>query len=219
MSDNSPSAHTAHTASDSEGSPDHFSSYTASAASAPSSPAPDLWQWIYASGATVPFSEADLAGLVQAAGERNAARGLTGCLVYYGGSFLHVMEGPAGAVEALWETLHADRRHARLLILERRPLAAREFPDSPLELITLQPDTCQFPQLPSAHFQRLLQDFCGGKWRRAFACQRRENTSLPICNPMAAAWMGLPAGPQADLTNIQVAANHSNAAQSNGETR
>jgi hypothetical protein len=216
MSDDFPSAHTA---SDPKGSPGDFSSHTASAPAAPSSPATDLWQWIYASGATVPFSEADLAGLVQAARQRNAARGLTGCLVYYEGSFLHAMEGPAVAVEALWESLQADRRHARLLILERRPLTAREFPDWPLELITMQPDTCQFPPLPSPQFQRLLQDFCDGKWRRAFACHRRENTALPICNPMVAAWMGLPAGAQADLTNIQVAANHINAAQSNGETR
>lgn len=216
MSDSSASAHAA---SDPQGSAGNLSSHTAAAPSDPRAPEADLWQWIYASGATVPFSEADLTGLVRAAGERNAARGLTGCLVYYEGSFLHAMEGPAVAVEALWETLQADRRHARLLILERRALAAREFPAWPLELITLPPDTCQFPQLPSAHFQRLLQDFCGGKWRRAFACQRRENTALPICNPVVAAWLGLPAGPQADLTNIQVTANHNSAAQSNGETR
>lgn len=179
----------------------------------------ELWQWIYASGATVPFSEADLGALVEAASVRNAAHGLTGCLVYYNGSFLHAVEGPAAQIEALWEKLQADRRHARLLVLERRVVAQREFPNWPLKLITIEPETCEFGELPSPQFQRLLRDFCGGKWRRAFACQRRENTALPICNPLVAAWLGVPAEAQAEATSIQVAANHSNAAQSNGEIR
>lgn len=182
-------------------------------------PDSELWQWIYASGATVPFSEEDLAALVDTARERNAASGVTGCLVYYAGSFLHAMEGPAVAVEALWERLLADRRHARLLVLERRVVAQRQFPDWPLQLITIQPDTCDLSTLPSPQFQRLLQDFCAGKWRRAFACQRKENTALPICNPLVAAWLGVPAEAQAEATNIHVATTHSNAAQSSGETR
>lgn len=207
------------TASETTGSAGHDAFHAAVAGEGARASTADLWQWIYVSAATVPFSESDLADLAAAARERNRARGVTGCLVYTAGSFLHAMEGPAMVVEALWESLQADRRHARALILERRPVAEREFPDWPLELITLQPEACQFPQLPSAHFQRLLQDFCGGKWRRAFACQRREHATLPICNPLVAAWLGAPAGPQPEPTMIQVAANHNNAAQSSGETR
>ena len=48
------------------------------------------------------MSSEELAEILRIARENNAAHDISGMLVYHGGSFLQVLEGPEGAVNSLY---------------------------------------------------------------------------------------------------------------------
>jgi len=89
----------------------------------------DLREIIYISTATAPLTEADIEALAGRAAARNAADFITGFLVYNGVNFVQFVEGPAEAVEALYDRLAADPRHSGLVKLRDRMIDARIFPD------------------------------------------------------------------------------------------
>jgi hypothetical protein len=185
----------------------------------PTFPGP-LSQVTYVSGATVPFSADDLAELVHRSREQNEAKSITGILLYNSGSFLHVIEGPPEAVDELFQSIRQDPRHSRILVLHRSSPREREFPGHSLDFLEISEETCAHVPFSSPTLQRLFQDFCAGKWQRAFDCHRKENSSVPICNPFfGAMWGAAEAVGQDDQTNIQVDTSHSHTAQNSGETR
>jgi hypothetical protein len=66
--------------------------------------------------AYVSYPAADLAPkevsrIIQVSRVNNAARGMTGVLVYTGTDFAQLIEGRHESVEALWRKLRADPRH------------------------------------------------------------------------------------------------------------
>ena len=82
---------------------------------------------VYVSAATKGFSEEDLPGLLRQARLKNRRLGGTGLLLYEGGNFIQVLEGPTAAVDALYETIARDARHHRLIVLLRTPATERRF--------------------------------------------------------------------------------------------
>ena len=60
---------------------------------------------------------------------RNAACGVTGALIYNGGVFGQVLEGPEAAVEATYDRIQSDDRHVETTVLDYAPIAARAFGD------------------------------------------------------------------------------------------
>lgn len=75
------------------------------------------------------LGKADLHDILRVSRDRNAARGVTGVLLYYGGLFLQVMEGDDASVIDLMETLQRDRHHADLRIILDEAADERLFPD------------------------------------------------------------------------------------------
>lgn len=75
--------------------------------------------------------------LVADARVRNAQDGITGALLFGGGHFVQVLEGPAPAVEALLRRIEADPRHEGFEVLLRRPTPARQFADWHMALVGL----------------------------------------------------------------------------------
>jgi hypothetical protein len=69
----------------------------------------------------------DIDDLVTASARRNARHGITGVLLFGGGHFLQVLEGPPEAVEALVGRIAADPRHIDFEVLLRRPVSDRQF--------------------------------------------------------------------------------------------
>ena len=65
--------------------------------------------------------------LAEAASRRNAQRGLTGALLFTGGCFAQVLEGPADALQAMMARIEADPRHTDVRRLIDAPLEARRF--------------------------------------------------------------------------------------------
>lgn len=179
-----------------------------------------LLQLTYVSGATIPFSADEFADFLTNAREKNSANEITGILLYHEGSFLQVIEGPAGAVERRFQQIQEDPRHSRILVLQRIKILNREFTDRPLDFLAISPETCAVARFSSPSLQRLFRDFCDGKWQRAFDCHRKENAFVPICNPFfGAMWLAAEPIVQVDQTNIQVEINHSQTAQNSGEMR
>ncbi len=82
---------------------------------------------VYASEASVPFSEMDLALLLAVSRSRNEARGVTGLLLYRGGRFMQALEGPEQAVRSVFATIGADPRHTDVRTLDEEMIAERRF--------------------------------------------------------------------------------------------
>jgi hypothetical protein len=84
---------------------------------------------IYTSRAVVDFDDAALRALLSHSRERNSAADLSGFLVFAGGSFLQLLEGPAEAVEDTYARIASDPRHGDLRVLTDDRSTVRRFPD------------------------------------------------------------------------------------------
>ncbi|RZK42723.1 MAG: BLUF domain-containing protein [Hymenobacter sp.] len=90
-----------------------------------------LHHLIYESQATRPFTEAELAALLQQAREHNEVNELSGLLLYANdGRFVQVIEGELNEVYDLYfRHITRDKRHHRFTLLADGPLSQRRFPD------------------------------------------------------------------------------------------
>ena len=86
-----------------------------------------LYQLIYTSGATRELKDIELARLLLAARSANAARDVSGILLYDAGSFVQVLEGEREVVDALYDRIKQDPRHMRVRTLLHRTVERRQF--------------------------------------------------------------------------------------------
>lgn len=87
----------------------------------------ELLTIVYASTATVPFSEIDLALLLAVSRMNNEARRLTGVLLHRDGRFIQALEGPAREVRATIRVIAADPRHTGIRILDEEYVGERRY--------------------------------------------------------------------------------------------
>jgi hypothetical protein len=87
-----------------------------------------MYHLVYASSATTLMSEQDLIDVLAQAREKNERLGITGILLYRGGNFLQVLEGPEESVKSVYDSIRNDRRHAGLILLTEGEIEEREFP-------------------------------------------------------------------------------------------
>lgn len=94
-------------------------------------PLPDdrLLQVVYVSAAVRLFTPEALVELLRVSRANNARRDITGLLLYQGGNFIQVLEGPAGAVEDVHARIAHDPRHRQMITLLKGPVERREFGD------------------------------------------------------------------------------------------
>lgn len=74
------------------------------------------YQIIYSSEATAAMSVSDLERILADARSGNAARGVTGALVYVEGVFLQILEGKEATVRELMRHIAADSRHGAVKV-------------------------------------------------------------------------------------------------------
>lgn len=86
-----------------------------------------LIQVIYASAATAPFTPETLRVLLTKSRSRNTLYGVSGILLYHGGSILQVLEGLEESVNLILASVEKDSRHERIRYLSRGPIKNREF--------------------------------------------------------------------------------------------
>jgi hypothetical protein len=91
----------------------------------------DLFNLAYISKNTIPGSmdevRAQIEDILKAAHANNPDKGITGALLYSGGYFCQVIEGPEEALEDLFETIQMDPRHGDVTVLHFEPIAERGF--------------------------------------------------------------------------------------------
>ncbi|MDF7815710.1 BLUF domain-containing protein [Hymenobacter sp. YC55] len=83
--------------------------------SVPPGPAAAVFQLLYHSQATKPLGETEFYQLLSQARQGNAARQITGLLVYQQGYYVQVLEGPEAQVRALYARIEQDPRHTHVV--------------------------------------------------------------------------------------------------------
>jgi hypothetical protein len=143
-----------------------------------------MLQIIYASAATVRFTELELTLLLRDARGNNTRLGVTGMLLYQDGSFLQVIEGDEHVLEALFQKIGRDERHAHVNILFRREIEERHFGDwamgfvSPKYLTQALPGYSDYlrlrgsePEKSANAADRVLAGFRAGRFRSYVAAR------------------------------------------------
>lgn len=106
----------------------------------------DILSLIYLSASTVDFSHQDLRELLSKARENNSSLGVTGMLLFKGGTFLQVLEGQKEVVLALYNKISLDTRHTQITTVFQGVSPQREFPDWSMGFHDLNsPDTKNIP--------------------------------------------------------------------------
>ena len=81
----------------------------------------------YTSSATDLLSVAQLVELIEQIRPKNERLGVTGLLLYSGGSVIQTLEGTSYAVYQVFDAIRADPRHDDVRIVERRYVDDRSF--------------------------------------------------------------------------------------------
>jgi len=82
---------------------------------------------VYVSRSAQPMSDADLKDILAEARDKNAAKGITGMLLYRDDFFVQALEGDKAAVQTTYEKICKDPRHTRILKLYEHPLKVRAY--------------------------------------------------------------------------------------------
>ncbi len=88
----------------------------------------------YQSRAVKPFDDDELHSLLQSSRARNKTFDITGLLVYDEGRFFQCLEGPADALDVLWQSIQRDQRHTDVELLGNAPTTLRFFANWDLKL-------------------------------------------------------------------------------------
>ena len=83
----------------------------------------------YVSAAVDAVTEADIAAILTQARANNHRDGLTGALLYHGGRFIQIIEGPDEVLLARYATIATDPRHRVIQMVRQQPVAERQFPE------------------------------------------------------------------------------------------
>lgn len=82
---------------------------------------------LYVSEATRPLDSSALDAILRAADKQNRDAEITGVLLYRGGLFAQLLEGPEPAIMKTFERIRADSRHRRVDVLLVQPAVKRIF--------------------------------------------------------------------------------------------
>ncbi len=87
----------------------------------------ELISLVYTSIAPQAMDDAKLLDILTVSRRNNKARQITGMLLHKDGFFIQALEGEKSAVEALYEVIKADPRHARINKMFMRTTRERSF--------------------------------------------------------------------------------------------
>lgn len=105
-----------------------------------------LIQLIYVS-ALRPGCEDQLGPILESAQRHNGVNGVTGMLLYSGGNFMQVLEGPDAAVQEAYDRIAQDPRHDHIELISRVQVNQREFADWRMGFRQLsEQDQARFPE-------------------------------------------------------------------------
>ena len=99
-----------------------------------------LYQVIYSSQSSSPMSLEALEEILVDAHKGNAARGVTGALVYVEGVFLQILEGEKDTVVQLLGSIARDSRHTSVTVFHEGEVQARTFTEWRMAYLSATPE-------------------------------------------------------------------------------
>lgn len=149
---------------------------------------------IYSSTAKAPFGPEELLALLGSARSKNASLNISGMLLHIEGSFLQVIEGHEGDIDALFETISHDPRHGNIVTIVRESIPRRAFSDWSMSFADISREDLEqasgwndFLSNPEAmrslvpgRAQKLLTAFKDGRWRSKAP---RTTQVAPVATP------------------------------------
>jgi hypothetical protein len=118
-----------------------------------------MFEMVYTSAARRMMDPQELGQILSTARRNNGRLGVSGILLYEGGSFLQVLEGDEPVVRELFQTIARDERHFRVKVIEERPIAERSFSAWTMGFVSLDPKVMrEFPQRHSLGSNGSLDD-------------------------------------------------------------
>lgn len=136
----------------------------------------------YESVAAKKMDNEDMLQLLEKSRANNKRDGITGCLIYYRGGFIQVLEGEKSKVLATYEKIKADERHKEVHMFSEDHNVQRSFPNWGMAYYPIDADTIN--QNEFEQFKRnllLLADFTEPKHLTAKLFWDR--TKFLISNP------------------------------------
>jgi len=92
-----------------------------------------LARLVYLSVCAIPRGKghfrAEIADIIAACERNNTPAGITGILIHDRGRFIQLLEGPAEALDHLFERIRSDTRHKQVSRLLHEPCSSRITPD------------------------------------------------------------------------------------------
>jgi hypothetical protein len=88
-----------------------------------------MYQLVYISHATAPFSEEELVSLLEDCRKKNKAKEITGMMIYLQDRFIQVLEGDYSTIKRLYTKIERDSRHKKISILLEGESDERIFKD------------------------------------------------------------------------------------------
>ena len=82
---------------------------------------------IYVSTSVNLLNDEELLSILKVSRENNASKDVTGLLLYKGGNFMQVLEGPDEVVNNFYEKIKLDSRHKDVSLISREQISARQF--------------------------------------------------------------------------------------------
>jgi len=97
------------------------------------------YQIVYSSESATPMQSDELEEILQHARGSNAAKGITGALIYVDGIFLQVLEGETGTVQELMARISKDVRHETVTVLKQGEISSAIFSDWKMAYVSATP--------------------------------------------------------------------------------
>lgn len=82
---------------------------------------------VYISKARPDFKLSGVISMLEKAKQFNKQEGITGCILYHKDTFIQLIEGEAGAIDALYDRIKQDVRHERVTTLYYGTIGERLF--------------------------------------------------------------------------------------------
>lgn len=99
-----------------------------------------VYQLIYSSDSATPMQIDELEELLEHARCNNAAKGITGALIYVDGVFLQILEGETATVRELMARIAKDLRHETVTVLKEGPVLLAAFSDWKMAYVSATPE-------------------------------------------------------------------------------
>jgi hypothetical protein len=98
---------------------------------------------VYLSTAVKLMNDDELIEILKVARENNAARNISGVLLYSEGTFLQVLEGNEEDLDSIFGEIQKDRRHKNIIALIDEPISEKNFADWSMGFASVKQDKAE----------------------------------------------------------------------------